>query len=244
MIKMSFILYLFLINSLFAEPLKFESGVKRNTLVELYTSEGCSSCPPAEEYLNKFTSNKMLWKTWVPIALHVDYWDYIGWRDQYATEGFGQRQSRYASLSRASTVYTPAFRVNGVSWRRGIFSRSLKKDKSSAGNLIVVVDGKSINATYKAEKQERTKLKLNVAILGMNMVSKIERGENEGRTARHEFVAVGFGSKVSSNSRWQMKLPALHYTKAKKYAVAIWVSKEGDPTPIQVVGGDLPRYSQ
>lgn len=86
------------------ETLHLESGNERNTLIELYTSEGCSSCPPAEEYLNKLKHDKNLWKKWVPIALHVQYWDYIGWKDRYATRENGQRQSRYANLKRASTV--------------------------------------------------------------------------------------------------------------------------------------------
>lgn len=180
MFKRIIILYTLLLNSLMAantETLHLESGNERNTLIELYTSEGCSSCPPAEEYLNKLKHDKNLWKKWVPIALHVQYWDYIGWKDRYATRENGQRQSRYANLKRASTVYTPAFMINGNSWRRGLFSSSLPNDKSSAGNLIVSVNGKSISAIYKS--QNKSSLKLNVAILGMGLTSNIERGENE-----------------------------------------------------------------
>ena len=120
MIKYSFIIYILLLNSLYAENVYFESGVKRNTLIELFTSEGCSSCPPAETYLNNLKNNNELWEKWIPVAFHVDYWDYIGWKDKYATKTFGLRQSRYASLNRVSTVYTPAFMVNGSSWRPGI----------------------------------------------------------------------------------------------------------------------------
>ena len=223
-----------------ADILHLESGDERNTLIELYTSEGCSSCPPAEEYLNKLKSDANLWKKWVPVALHVQYWDYIGWKDHYATKENGQRQSRYASLKRASTVYTPAFMVNGNNWRRGLFSSSLPNENSSAGNLIVNVNGETINATYKSKN--KSSLKLNVAILGMDLSSQIERGENEGRTANHEFVVVGFNDSESDNLKWNMKLPELHYSKAKKYALAVWVSEEDNPTPLQVVGGFFPNY--
>lgn len=224
-----------------AETLRIESGDKRNMLIELYTSEGCSSCPPAEEYLNTFKNDKDLWKKKVPIALHVQYWDYIGWKDHYATRENGQRQSRYASLKRASTVYTPAFKVNGSNWRRGrIFSNSLPNDNSSAGNLIVTIKGKSIKASYKSKND--SSLKLNVAVLGMGLTSKIERGENEGRTASHEFVVVGFDDLESNDFTWDMKLPELHYKKSKKYALAVWVSEEDNPTPLQVVGGFMPNY--
>ena len=215
----------------------FESGINRNTLIELYTSEGCSSCPPAEKYLNNLKHDKNLWKKWVPIALHVQYWDYIGWKDHYATGENGQRQSLYASLNRASTVYTPAFMVNGKNWRKG---RSLPEDNSSPGNLIVKVEGKSVNATYKSKS--KSSLKLNIAILGMDLMSNIKRGENAGRTAHHEFVVVGFNSYKSNNLNWNVMLPDLHYSNVKNYALAVWVSEYNNPTPLQVVGGLLPNY--
>jgi len=244
MFKNVIIVYVLLLNSLYAEDARtihLESGDTRNTLIELYTSEGCSSCPPAEEYLNKLKSDKNLWKKWVPVALHVQYWDYIGWKDQYATSENGKRQSRYASLKRASTVYTPAFMVNGSSWRRGrIFSNSLPEDNSSAGRLIVEIKDKVLKARYEAKN--KSSLKLNIAVLAMNLTSQIERGENEGRTAHHEFVVVGFDEAVSDNRSWKMKLPQLHFTKAKSYALAVWVSTGNNPTPLQAVGGYLPNY--
>lgn len=242
MVRYSFILFVLLINSLSAEPLRLESGLKKNTLIELYTSEGCSSCPPAEDYLNNLKYNNELWKKWVPVAFHVDYWDYIGWRDRYATKEFGQRQSLYASLKRASTVYTPAFMVNGTNWRRGIFSGALPEEKASAGNLVVSIKGKSVHTTY--ESVNKLPLKLNIAVLGMGLTTHIKRGENAGRTAKHEFVVVGFNSSVSNNSQWNMQLPELHYSQAKKYAVAIWVSEVKNPAPLQVVGGLLLDYKK
>ena len=244
MFKKIIILYALLINSLMAadtEIIRFESGDKQNTLIELYTSEGCSSCPPAETFLNKLKNNKNLWEKWVPIALHVQYWDYIGWKDEYATKENGQRQSRYANLKRASTVYTPAFMVNGSSWRRGMFSNSLPNEETLASNLIVTVNGKSIKATY--QSKTKLSLKLNVAVLGMDLISEISSGENEGRTAKHEFVVVGFDALESDDLTWGMKLPKLHYSKAKKYALAVWVSDDDNPTPLQVVGGLLPNYT-
>lgn len=78
----------------------------------------------------------------------------------------------------------------------------------------------------------------------MDLTSVIERGENEGRTAKHEFVVVGFNSTTSNDLNWNTKLPELHYTKAKKYAVAVWVSEVNNPTPLQVVGGLLPGFNK
>ena len=244
MIKYSFIFYILLLSSLHAETLYFESGVKLSTLIELYTSEGCSSCPPAEAYLNKLKNYNELWKKWVPVAFHVDYWDYIGWKDPFATKEFGLRQSLYASLKRASTVYTPAFMVNGSSWRPGLFFKSLPKENSTVGNLKVSIKNKKVHASYKQITKSTFPLRLNVAVLGMNLISRIERGENEGRTAQHEFVVVGFNTTESNNLEWNMNLPELHYTKAEKYALAVWVSEVNNPTPLQVVGGLLPNYKK
>lgn len=244
MIKCILMIYMSILSSSYAEILYLKSGVERNTLVELYTSEGCSSCPPAESFLNDLQNNKELWNKYVPVAFHVDYWDYIGWKDQYATKEFGLRQSHYASLKRASTVYTPAFMVNGSSWRPGLFSKSLPDESLIVGKLNVSVNNENIHASYKLINKNKYPLRLNVAILGMGLTSHIERGENEGRKAKHEFVVVGFNSKDSNNLEWDMKLPKLHYDKVEKYALAIWVSEVNNPTPLQVVGGILPNYKK
>lgn len=236
------ILYLLLLNPLLAGDFKLESGIKRNTVIELYTSEGCSSCPPAEKFLNSLQTNNDLWKKWIPVAFHVDYWDYIGWKDRYARKEFGQRQSLYASLTRATTVYTPAFMVNGSSWRRGLFSSSLPESDSQAGKLTVLLRGKQIRADYKPLNKNKFPLRLNVAVLGMDLTTHISRGENEGRIAQHDFVVVGFDSMVSGNLSWNLMLPELHYTAAKKYALAVWVSEINNPTPLQAVGGEMPDY--
>lgn len=238
-------------NSLTAGSLKLESGFNRNTLIELYTSEGCSSCPPAEKYLNKLKSSKKLWKTLIPVAFHVDYWDYIGWTDPYAQKSFGLRQSLYANINNSKTVYTPAFMLNGISWRRRIFSNSFPEAKTKAGNLTVLVSDKVVRANYQALTKNMSSLKLNIAVLGMELSSHIKSGENEGRTAKHDFVVVGYNSVLNSENynlnnsnkfEWNLKLPELHYSDAKKYALAIWVSEKTNPTPLQAVGGFLTNY--
>ena len=92
-----------------ADQLRFESGEKRVAFVELFTSEGCSSCPPAERTLSKLTTHPSLWKTFVPVAFHVNYWDNLGWKDRFASVEFTQRQRTYASGWNSGTVYTPEF---------------------------------------------------------------------------------------------------------------------------------------
>ncbi|MGQ0610972.1 MAG: DUF1223 domain-containing protein [Paracoccaceae bacterium] len=79
-------------------------------VVELYTSQGCSSCPPADALLEEMARNPQI----LALALHVDYWDYLGWQDSLASPAFTQRQKDYAHAASVRTIYTPQAIVNGV----------------------------------------------------------------------------------------------------------------------------------
>ena len=214
---------------------RFDSGELRNTLIELYTSEGCSSCPPAEQHLNKYEHNEQLWKRLFPVAWHVDYWDYIGWKDRFARPEFGTRQRRYAELNRVRTVYTPAFIVNGQKWRAGWISNDLETGSRAAPRLVVELKDGQLQANYVLDESQR--LELHVALLGMNLKSSITRGENRGRQSEHEFVVIGYGRNSSNTLSWQVPLPSVHVEKTEPVAVVIWVSTPDDPTPLQVTGG-------
>src|ERR1041385_689795 len=82
----------------------FQSSAVQTALLELYTSEGCSSCPPAEAQLSRLKKSSGLWKDFVPVAFHVDYWDYLGWRDPWASAEFSDRQRSYAQQWRGETI--------------------------------------------------------------------------------------------------------------------------------------------
>src|ERR1700747_379835 len=86
---------------------RFESGPAQVSLLELYTSEGCSSCPPAEAWLGGPSSNGALWKAVVPVAFHVDYWDNLGWKDEFSSRDFTQRQRHYAANWGPGAASTP-----------------------------------------------------------------------------------------------------------------------------------------
>ena len=92
---------------------EFQSGEKQVPLVELYTSEGCSSCPPAEAWMGRLKDAPDLWKGFVPVAFHVDYWNSLGWKDRWSSPEFTERQRAYAEAWKSESVYTPCFVVNG-----------------------------------------------------------------------------------------------------------------------------------
>jgi hypothetical protein len=220
-----------------ADSTTFSSGVRQTVMIELYTSEGCNSCPPAEQYLNSFTSNNQLWEKYIPLAFHVDYWDYLGWQDQYADARHTQRQKQHAASNAARTIYTPGFFVNGKSWRRGFFRSHPSTDTDPVGDLRVKFSQGAVEANFKPVKPENEKLELNIAVLGMKLATQIEAGENEGRYSSHEFVVLGHHTLAGSNNRWQGKLPVLKNIQASSYALVAWLSRPGRPAPIQATGG-------
>src|SRR5256885_16987773 len=117
-------------------PLIFQSSGKQTALIELYTSEGCSSCPPAETWLSRLQESPGLWKDFVPLAFHVDYWDYLGWRDPWASESFSDRQRAYAKQWQSESIYTPGFVLNGKEWRD--WSTPKDRPKSAGVNAGVL----------------------------------------------------------------------------------------------------------
>lgn len=238
---------LFLILNIFslsnnAQAQVFESGEQQVPVIELYTSEGCSSCPPADRWLSGLTDDENLWSGFVPMAFHVDYWDYIGWEDPYASKEYSQRQRRYASEYRESTVYTPGVRKSGEEWRSWrFFGKPENKEAETVGKIaLTVADGGQFEANFSASAQSNAKpSQLTVAILGVGLSSEVTRGENSGKTLEHDFVVLGISSFSSAEAgKWTGTIPSPK-VKAKKYAVAAWLTEGGRLTPVQATGGYL-----
>ena len=183
----------------------FESGETQSTLIELFTSEGCSSCPPAEKWLSALKSNPDLWKKIVPVAFHVDYWDRLGWRDRFAKPEFTSRQQRYAAAWGGDSVYTPGFVVNGKEWQ-GWFGGNVTPPSSTKVGVLRVSLGadRKITATFVPVKTEAGALSLNVALVGNDLQSDVKRGENTGRKLRHDFVVLQLmkGDMTNQGSLW------------------------------------------
>lgn len=218
----------------------FESSEYQVSLIELYTSEGCSSCPPADRWLSKLKAQQGLWKSFIPVAFHVDYWNYIGWTDPYASRSNSQRQRRYAVEYGENTVYTPGLRLNGKEWRRWRKSKGLLKEPMAlSGKLTLTFDTDgSFEAIFK-QSAELERVQLSIALLGMGLTQSVTRGENKGKTLTHDFVALDFATFASSGEnewRGQLMKPDVNVT---ELAIAAWVSKAGRLTPIQAVGGPI-----
>ena len=216
----------------------FNSGSQRVDLLELYTSEGCSSCPPAEAWLGKLLERTDLWHSLVPVAFHVDYWDDLGWKDPFSTAGNSQRQRRYQAEGGVRSVYTPGFVLNGSEWRGWFSGQPLPTETTPSGLLSVDVTNGQISASYRSEKNTQEALELHVALLGFDLTTKIAGGENRGKSLTHQFVVLQHVSAVSDRNEWMLAVPE-HLGDVKKRALAIWITQPDRQQPLQATGGWL-----
>jgi hypothetical protein len=221
----------------------FESGETQSSLIELFTSEGCSSCPAAEKWLSGLKSNQDLWKKIIPVAFHVDYWDRLGWRDRFAKPEFTARQQRYAAAWGGDSVYTPGFVVNGREWRDWFGGNAIPKSSTRVGVLRVSLgsDGK-LSATFVPPTTQSGSLALNVALLGNDLESDVKRGENSGRKLRHDFVVLDLAKSEMTNQGNLWTGTVLFSNNAgtdKATALAGWVQSAETGSPIQATGGWL-----
>ncbi len=223
---------------------RFESGPQQTSLVELYTSEGCSSCPPAEAWLSRLKDNAGLWKQFVPVAFHVDYWDRLGWRDRFSSKQWTERQSRYAALWRSESVYTPAVVVNGRE-QRGWSGASLSQPNGKPAGVLQVAssDGKTFAIEFRPATGSATDWEAHLALLGSGITTNVRAGENSGRNLAHDFVVLELrnaGLKSEKGvARVRLTTSAPTEPGARK-AVAVWVTELGQLVPVQAAGAWLP----
>ncbi len=181
-----------------------QSGAHAVALLELYTSEGCSSCPPADRWLKSlpaqgFTSDRV-----IPLSLHVDYWDYLGWKDPFSQRKFTLRQRRMQEINRLPTIYTPQFIINGKEFGPRGSSRYLdrylnKINGATARARIHLTLRKTISGglevTGNAVVPDRTYRRSADAYLVLyenRLSGAVRAGENRGRVLEHNFVAREF----------------------------------------------------
>lgn len=224
-----------------AAPRVFDSGNTRVTLLELYTSEGCSSCPPADEWLSTLRYHPGLWARLVPVAFHVDYWDRLGWRDRFADARFSRRQQRYATLWGHGVVYTPGFVVDGREWRGGPQRGAIPMEHDSpAGRLTARLNQDRLEITYRSRDGAADTI-AHVALLGFDRETPVKAGENRGLRLHHDFVVLDY-RRAPLNHRSEGRLAATvrgpRPAKAPT-ALAIWVTSGEAPTPLQATGGWL-----
>ena len=184
----------------------------RTALLELFTSEGCSSCPPADALLAELGRSLPADKL-VPVAFHVDYWDELGWKDPFADHRYSERQRRYADLHRARVVYTPQFLLGGATLR----PVSLLEERLTTLNAepsprqihlsATLQPPRPVELRWHVEPALSSEHRLVVLLTENGLESAVDAGENRGRRLRHEHVVRALESHRDSRGSTTLPLP-------------------------------------
>jgi hypothetical protein len=188
-----------------------ESARDSFAVVELFTSEGCSSCPPADQVLAELADDaKKNGRRIFPLAFHVDYWNYLGWKDPYGLALSSERQEQYGAALRVNQSYTPQMVVNGSAEFVGSDRRRARKAVDAAlappaqarVTLRVKADGDGQKIQYQVSDAPKDAV-LCVAVVESGLVSQVRRGENAGHTLSHtnvvrKFVTLPLGGLTGS----------------------------------------------
>ncbi len=206
-----------------------KAGNRGFVLMELFTSQGCSSCPPADELLGKYAMQND--PQIIPIAFHVDYWNRLGWTDTFSSSKFTQRQNEYASVFNGESVYTPQLVINGQKEMVGsdadkianTLNDFLKHETTASvkiGNILA--SGNKINVDYTLN-ETASNTNLQVALVQQQAVTHIKAGENRGEKLTGYNVVRDFVSlpAKATNGTATLQLPAGN--NAKDFSIVIYL---------------------
>jgi hypothetical protein len=156
-------------------------------VLELFTSQGCSSCPPADELLGKYIAKEN--ENIFPLSFHVDYWNYLGWKDIYSMAAYSERQKKYGSVLNLETIYTPQLVVNGTNECVGnneqLVARAINDALKQHTNVEIsgtaMVKENKVAATISVDGNYKNCL-LNIALVETKASVPVKAGENNGAT--------------------------------------------------------------
>lgn len=172
----------------------------RPVLVELFTSEGCSSCPPADQLLAELYASPPEGVELIPLAFHVDYWDYLGWKDPFGSPEFSQRQQAYAMTLKSDRVYTPQVVVNGTDGLVGnrrteledALARAARQNPTRLSIEIADPGGTPLVLLIQVPESISATAILWAAVAEDGLSSVVTRGENKGKRLTHPPVVRTF----------------------------------------------------
>jgi hypothetical protein len=205
-------------------------------VVELFTSQGCSSCPSADENLASIARQaERDGKNIITLSFHVDYWNYLGWKDPYSSEEATKRQRLYAGVHGSKQVYTPQIVVNGTNELLGssrekskvAIQKAISRPTRSTLNLEAQADQQTVHVIWKATGIDANDL-LNVALVQNLVQDKVKSGENGGHTLKHVNVVRDFRvvNPAKENDSIDLDLP--QGLKPSDFHVVAYVQSEQD----------------
>lgn len=162
------------------------SGAAIPAVVELYTSEGCSSCPPADRWLSTLTTQRDV----IALAFHVDYWDHLGWMDPFGNPAFTATQSQQQAVNGSRFRYTPQVTINGIEARHwsGLRAPITVAPIAAPVEAQLSRDGDRYTAVVQPVVGAKARIGAYWAVTENGLLSEVRRGENGGSTLAHDFV--------------------------------------------------------
>ena len=200
-------------------------------VVELFTSEGCSSCPPADDavarLLKEYSNNVFI------LGYHVDYWDNLGWKDAFSSAAYSNRQRDYARVFNLSSIYTPQVVVNGEEQFVGsdnaklhnAINKDLKQTENESLNISAKAENNHVTVSYNTKN---TGANLNVALVQLAVQSQVKRGENSGATLHHVNVVRSLQTISLKNSSGNIILSLPNGVMAKDCNVIAFTQNAGN----------------
>jgi hypothetical protein len=224
-----------------ASQCRVSTGARATSVIELYTSEGCNSCPPADKWLSQLPEVRK--GEAIALAFHVDYWDYIGWKDRFANPQYSARQHEGASQRNSRQVYTPQVVVNGQDFRWS--SRSVSEAAQAAKVQVELNgtpqgDGLAVSAKLTPLAGAPAKLAAYWAVTEDMHVSKVTAGENARETLKHDYVVrqylpvAAFNASDAPALRWTAGGVNPSATAQHKQRVHLVVTDAASGAPLQV----------
>ncbi len=187
----------------------FAAESQTPVVIELFTSQGCSSCPPADELLRRIARDPKLRGKVIPLSFHVDYWNYLGWRDPFSSREWSQRQGTYVRAMKLESAYTPQLVVNGTrqlvgSNASGVYKAIEEESKRKPeGSISVRRDGKHVVVRATSNRAADVVL----VTFENGATTKVERGENKGRTIANDAIVRKLQTLGTVKGRFELRVP-------------------------------------
>jgi len=225
-----------------AEKLTVVSSPQQTAVVELYTSEGCSSCPPADQWFEALIDVPKEELDVLALAFHVDYWDYIGWKDRFGSPKHTSRQRQLGANNNQASIYTPEFFVNGAEARgtRNVIEKiRISNNKTAVLQLKLSVskEGETLRLELQAASEDTLPeiLHSRFLVYESQLSSDVTRGENSGETLSHQQVVryMSPALKLEDNSRHEINIDP--DWQLENIGIAAMITSPGNETYLQAV---------
>jgi hypothetical protein len=243
-----FFIFLFTVNTIsIAQNIK--KAAAPFAVVELFTSEGCSSCPPADKVLSEVIAdarknNKLVYA----FSFHVDYWNRLGWKDPYSSFLYTSRQNNYSDVIGVREVYTPQVFVNGktafVGSDKKRLTTELEKELKLPAKLSLILSKNSISTSdtlfidYESSKSDKN-YNISLGLVQRGIVSNVGKGENSGKTLSHDNVVRVFETLPLNNVKGIIKIPVKKFSLNSNFSVYGYVQQKQTKEILAADGFDL-----